>query len=89
MIGEEGTKRTGRQCRERWISALNPTINKGRWNLQEDYNVLHYWLQKGNKWRDISSLMSGRNEIQVKNRFNCLVQRNNDQVVQAMTPTDL
>jgi hypothetical protein len=51
--------------------------------------VLYFWLQKGNKWRDISSLMNGRNEIQVKNRFNCLVNRNNDQVIQAMSPSEL
>lgn len=67
--------RNGKQCRERWLTALDPSINKSQWSLQEDRDFLEQWLTLGNKWREISYLIEGRTESQVKNRFKLILRR--------------
>ena len=37
--------------------------------------ILQLWQQMGNKWHEISLKVDGRTEIQVKNRFNCLIKK--------------
>lgn len=56
------TARNGKQCRERWLTALDPSINKKQWSLKEDVDFLEKWLQVGNKWREIANLIDGRTE---------------------------
>mmetsp|Transcript_37682 Transcript_37682/g.57716 ORF Transcript_37682/g.57716 Transcript_37682/m.57716 type:complete len:95 (+) Transcript_37682:2997-3281(+) len=67
--------RSGKQCRERWITALDPSINKQQWTLKEDCKFLNEWLNFGNKWKEITKLMVGRTESQVKNRFKLLLRK--------------
>ena len=69
------TARNGKQCRERWLTALDPSINKKQWSLQEDVDFLEKWLDVGNKWREIANLIEGRTESQVKNRFKLILRR--------------
>jgi hypothetical protein len=69
------TARNGKQCRERWLTALDPSINKKQWSLNEDVDFLQKWLNVGNKWREIASLIDGRTESQVKNRFKLILRR--------------
>ena len=33
------------------------------------------WITKGSKWREIATLIEGRTESQVKNRFNLILRR--------------
>lgn len=56
------TARNGKQCRERWLTALDPSINKSQWSLREDMDFLEKWLKVGNKWREIANLIEGRTE---------------------------
>ncbi|NDC25049.1 MAG: hypothetical protein EBZ49_13120, partial [Proteobacteria bacterium] len=51
--------RIGKQCRERWITAVDPSINKSSWSLQEEHLLLVLWLTKGSKWREIATLIEG------------------------------
>jgi len=69
------TARNGKQCRERWLTAIDPTIKKSQWTLKEDQQFLEQWLKHGNKWREIANIMSGRTESQVKNRFKLILRR--------------
>lgn len=69
------TARNGKQCRERWLTALDPTINKKQWSQPEDLDFLEKWLKVGNKWREIANLIEGRTESQVKNRFKLILRR--------------
>lgn len=69
------TARNGKQCRERWLTALDPSINKKQWSLKEDIDFLEKWLAVGNKWREIANLIEGRTESQVKNRFKLILRR--------------
>lgn len=69
------TARNGKQCRERWLTALDPSIKKSQWTLQEDKEFLEQWLTLGNKWREIANIIAGRTESQVKNRFKLILRR--------------
>ncbi len=69
------SKRQGKQCRERWINFLDPSINKNPWTEDEDLVLLMKQQKKGKKWAEIAKEMEGRTENQVKNRFNALIKK--------------
>lgn len=61
--------RTAKQIRDRYIHILRPNIKKGDWTPQEDQHILALYYQYGHKWSKIATLVEGRTEGQVKNRF--------------------
>lgn len=61
--------RKGKNCRERWFNHLNPELQKGQWSFEEDDIIVRKQMELGNKWSEISKLLPGRTENQVKNRF--------------------
>jgi hypothetical protein len=48
------SKRSGKQCRERWYNHLSPAITKNPWTVQEEEKLFRLHQQQGNKWKDIS-----------------------------------
>ncbi|CAD8166023.1 unnamed protein product [Paramecium octaurelia] len=68
--------RTCKQLRERWINYLDPNLLKIKdpWTDREDLELIYQIQQKGKKWTEIAKILK-RNENQVKNRFNCLLKR--------------
>jgi len=69
------TFRQGKQCRERWINHLDPTINRGIWTNEEDVRLLEVHLQVGKKWAEIAKILKTRTENAVKNRWNSLMKK--------------
>ncbi|CAD8119454.1 unnamed protein product [Paramecium sonneborni] len=67
--------RTPKQIRERWMNYLNPKLNKANWTQQEDIQLLTNILKNGKRWSQLSSVLQGRTENQVKNRFKSLMQK--------------
>ncbi|CAD8092002.1 unnamed protein product [Paramecium primaurelia] len=67
--------RTPKQVRERWMNYLNPKLKKTNWNQEEDIQLLNMVVKNGKRWSLISSLLDGRTENQVKNRFKSLIQK--------------
>ncbi|OMJ91122.1 hypothetical protein SteCoe_6386 [Stentor coeruleus] len=65
--------RNGKQCRERWANHLDPNLNREPWSNEEDEIIVMKQIQSGNKWSDISKLLLGRTENQVKNRWKSLL----------------
>lgn len=64
--------REGRQCRERWLNHVDPTLNKGLWTIEEDELLLKMHDELGSRWSEISKGFMGRNENSVKNRLKSL-----------------
>jgi myb proto-oncogene protein len=61
--------RCASQCRERWVSQLQPGINSRRLNAQEKELVLELQRKHGNKWKFIASHLPGRTSNLVKNFY--------------------
>lgn len=67
--------RIAKQCRERWHNHLQPNINKEPWTEQEDLKIQLGVVRHGHKWSTIARGMPGRTDNQIKNRYNCTVQK--------------
>eukprot|EP00924_Labyrinthula_sp_SR-Ha-C_P009944 snap_masked-scaffold_21-processed-gene-4.9-mRNA-1 protein AED:0.06 eAED:0.07 QI:0/-1/0/1/-1/1/1/0/220 len=62
--------RTAKQCRERWILSLDPSINRGPWNKEEDEQIVQLQMIYGNKWSLIrKELKTNRTQNAVKLRY--------------------
>lgn len=67
--------RTGKQIRDRYLNNLRPDIKNVEWTKKEDQQLIALFRQIGRKWSKIASLMQGRTEGQVKNRFYSYIQK--------------
>lgn len=48
--GADKAYRSGKQCRERWTSHLEPGLKKGFWELEEDLEIMELFKRMGKKW---------------------------------------
>jgi hypothetical protein len=62
--------RIGKQCRERWRNHLDPGNNKDGWAPEEDVLLIRLHEEHGNHWMKIATLMPGRSDNHIKNRWN-------------------
>ena len=67
--------RTGKQCRERWLIHLDPSVTKEPWTEEEDALLIQLHEELGSKWRIIASRMPGRSETSVMNRWHSAARR--------------
>ena len=69
-IAEFIPHRTGKQCRERYLTRLKPNIKHNmEWTPSEDALLFHLYASLGSKWSLISKLLEGRSDNAVKNRY--------------------
>jgi hypothetical protein len=64
-----------RQCRERWINYLSPTLNSAPWTRDEDFQLIQKYHELGPKWVQIMSPFPARTDSMMKNGFNKLQRR--------------
>ena len=64
--------RNFRQCHDRWVYFLSPKINNSPWTLEEDKKLIKLVNELQGKWVRISKRFRGRNDTQIKNRWNFL-----------------
>ena len=69
--------RNERQCHDRWTYYLSPNINNSPWTKEEDDLLLDLSKKLNYKWVKISKHFKGRNDTQIKNRWNTLKKKLN------------
>jgi hypothetical protein len=67
--------RTGKQCRERWISKLSPEFTADAWTPEEDEILISRQQDYGNAWAKITGALPHRSTISIKNRWVSLKRR--------------
>jgi hypothetical protein len=76
--------RIGKQCRERWLNHLDPTISRGPWTPEEDKQLMLLHEQYGNRWSQIAALMPNRADNMIKNRwYSTLAKKTPQKLVEA------
>lgn len=73
------TKRNARQCRDRWLNYLSPSVVNGPWTPEEDNLLIQKYNDIGPYWKKIATFFPSRTDINLKSRWNWLVRQNNKQ----------
>lgn len=73
--------RTGKQCRERWLNYLDPSIKREVWTQEEDIELIELHRKYGNKWAQFAKVLVGRTDNAIKNRWNSTLKRIADRYV--------
>jgi len=68
-IEKKMVTKTRKQCRNRWVQHLDPSIKKEKWLTEEDHLI--YLLQRaiGSKWATMATHFVGRADNAIKNRW--------------------
>mmetsp|Transcript_10347 Transcript_10347/g.11884 ORF Transcript_10347/g.11884 Transcript_10347/m.11884 type:complete len:452 (+) Transcript_10347:108-1463(+) len=68
--------RSGKQCRERWLNYLSPSVERRKeWTREEETLLLKLAGKYPRKWAQIARAMEGRTENMVKVKYNSLVNK--------------
>ena len=70
-----GITKSSKQCRERWIHQLHPSVKKKKWENFENKKLFYFFKKKGNKWKMISDEFKGRTDNSIKNNFFSLIRK--------------
>jgi hypothetical protein len=68
-------ERTSKQCRERWLAQLSPSLARDEWSANEDLVLVEKQRELGNQWAKVKESLSGRSLVAVKNRWTWLCRR--------------
>lgn len=74
-IAQQMSRRSTRQCRERYLNYLSPELKNGPWTYAEDQVLLKKVAEYGTCWSKISRFFESRSDINIKNRYALLVSK--------------
>lgn len=64
-VAEGVPHRTAKQCRIRYLSNLDPALNRAKWTEEEITLIYAQRRLRGNRWADIARMLPGRTDNQV------------------------
>jgi hypothetical protein len=67
--------RSARQCRERWLTYLDPEVNRTPWTSEEDGLLFDVFQSHGPRWGSIVGFFLNRTQNNIKNRYNTVVRK--------------
>jgi hypothetical protein len=74
-IADRMPGKNARQCKERWVNYLAPSLSTAAWTLEEDFLLIRKYAELGAKWVQIAAFFPNRTDSMIKNRFNKLQRR--------------
>jgi hypothetical protein len=69
LVAEKLHGRTARQCRERWVNYLSPSVTTAPWTAAEDALLREQVSGIGPLWSRIARLFEGRTDVLLKHRY--------------------
>ena len=75
IIASHMKGRNIRQVHDRWVYYLSPNVCNSPWTDEEDEKLIHLTQELNGRWVQISKRFNGRNDTQIKNRWNFLKKR--------------
>ena len=75
MMKQSGIQKTSKQCRERWMHQLNPSLKKEKWTQEDNEKLFKLHEELGNHWKDIARHYPGRSDNSIKNNFFSLIRK--------------
>lgn len=69
VVGVLMATRTNKQCRERWLNALAPSIRTEQWTPQELRRLVEEVAERGRAWASLEKLFPGRTANDIKNKW--------------------
>lgn len=76
IVAEFVPDRSGKQCRERWLSMLNPELAHVPWTPAEDATLIRLHKDYGNHWARIAEGLPGQSRISLRNRWGSHLRHN-------------
>ncbi|EAX83065.1 Myb-like DNA-binding domain containing protein [Trichomonas vaginalis G3] len=74
-VAHQMGNKNARQCKDRWVNYLSPTVNRSKFSFQEDILLLEKYNIYGPKWVFISKFFENRTDVNIKARFLILKRR--------------
>lgn len=68
-ISNEMVQKTSRQCRERFMNYLRPSLNLGEWTPEEEQLLENQVLKIGQKWSLLTKFFENRSDVNIKNHW--------------------
>lgn len=76
LIAQNIEGRNGKQCRERWVNHLDPSLKHDEWTTDEDKILFEQYKIYGSKWASIAAHIPGRSANATKNRYKLIQSKN-------------
>jgi hypothetical protein len=74
-IAAQMPQRNSRQCRERYMKYLDPSLNTSPWTEHEDNLLMAKFKELGSRWMLMVPFFSNRTDAMIKNRYQVLARK--------------